>query len=78
MNNNISERDIRSIVTKRKVSAGTRSDDGRNARDTFASLAKTCLKLKISFLDYLKDRIAKTNQIPKLTDTISEKALQHT
>jgi hypothetical protein len=39
---NGSENDIRCHVTRRKVSGGTRSDRGRDARDTFRALAKTC------------------------------------
>jgi hypothetical protein len=36
------ENDIRCQVTKRKVSGGTRSDAGRDCRDAFLGLAKTC------------------------------------
>jgi hypothetical protein len=38
-------------VTRRKVSAGTRSDIGRDCRDAFLSLA-TCDKLGIAISDY--------------------------
>jgi hypothetical protein len=48
LHTNGSENDIRCHVTKRKVSGGTRSDRGRDARDTFLALAKTCAKLGIS------------------------------
>jgi hypothetical protein len=40
-------------VTRRKVSAGTRRDIGRDCRDAFLGLAKTCAKLEIAFWDYL-------------------------
>ena len=36
-------------VTKRKISGGTRSDRGRNCRDAFLGLAKTCAKLGLAF-----------------------------
>lgn len=36
----------------------TRSDAGRDCRDAFLGLAKTCAKLGISFWDYLGSRIA--------------------
>ena len=49
------ETDIRDFVKKRKVSGGTRSDLGRQCRDTFASLKKTCRQLGISFWLYLPD-----------------------
>ena len=45
---NRSENDIRCYVTRRKISAGTRSDIGRDCRDAFLSLAKTCDKLGIA------------------------------
>ncbi|GBC60876.1 hypothetical protein DENIS_1835 [Desulfonema ishimotonii] len=56
LHNNASERDIREFVKKRKISGSTRSSPGRRARDTFASLKKTCRKLAISFWEYLKAR----------------------
>ncbi len=57
LHNNGSERDIREYVIKRKISGGTRSNKGRDARDTYTSLDKTCKKLGISFYEYLLDRI---------------------
>ena len=50
LHTNGSENDIRCHVTKRKVSGGTWSDDGRQARDTFLGLLKTCQKLGRLFL----------------------------
>jgi hypothetical protein len=49
LHNNLSERDIRDYVKKRKISGSTRSEAGRQCRDTFASLKKTCLKHKQRF-----------------------------
>jgi Transposase IS66 family len=57
LHTNGSENDIRCHVTRRKVSGGTRSDRGRDARDTFLALAKTCTKLGISFWNYLGARL---------------------
>ena len=48
LHTNGSENDIRCYVTRRKVSAGTRSDAGRDCRDAFLGLAKTCDKLGIA------------------------------
>lgn len=73
LHNNQSESDIREYVTKRKISGGTRSDAGRDARDTFTSLYKTCKKLGISFWDYLTDRINKLGKIEPLADIIRKK-----
>jgi hypothetical protein len=57
LHTNGSENDIRCQVTKRKISGGTRSDTGRDCRDAFLGLAKTCAKLKIAFWDYLGSRL---------------------
>jgi len=57
LNTNASENDIRSLVTKRKVSGGTISVRGRDARDVMLGLAKTCAKLGLSFFDYIGDRL---------------------
>jgi len=56
LHTNGSENDIRCQVTRRKVSAGTRSDTGRDCRDALLSLAKTCDKLGIAIWDYLGSR----------------------
>jgi len=74
LHNNLSERDIREYVTKRKISGSTRSDSGRRCRDTFASLKKTCRKLGLSFWTYLTDRISGKGEIPRLSDVIRIKA----
>src|SRR5271157_282020 len=57
LNTNASENDIRAFVTKRKISGGTVSENGRQARDAMLGLAKTCMKLKIPFFDYLGARL---------------------
>jgi hypothetical protein len=59
LHNNGTETDAREMVTKRKVSGGTRSDEGLKCRDTFISLKRTCGKLGISFWAYLRDRVNK-------------------
>jgi hypothetical protein len=56
LHTNGSENDIRCHVTRRKISAGTRSEIGRDCRDAFLSLAKTCDKLGIAIWDYLGSR----------------------
>jgi Transposase IS66 family len=56
LHTNGSENDIRCQVTRRKVSAGTRSDAGRDCRDAFLGLAKTCAKHGVAFWDYLGSR----------------------
>ena len=72
LNTNASENDIRAVVTKRKVSGGTVSDNGRIARDVMLGLAKTCAKLKISFFDYLGARLEIPGpQIPPLATLVA-------
>ena len=75
LHTNGSETDIRDFVKKRKVSGGTRSDLGRQCRDTFASLKKTCRKHGISFWKYLQDRVSLTNAIPPLSTFIRSAAI---
>jgi hypothetical protein len=57
LHTNGSENDIRCQVTRRKVSAGTRSDLGRDCRDAFLGLAKTCARHSVAFWDYLGSRL---------------------
>jgi hypothetical protein len=75
LHTNGSERDIRCQVTKRKISGGTRSDTGRDCRDAFLGLAKTCGKLGIAFWDYLGDRLdAPTHpNVPYLPDIVTQR-----
>ncbi|TDH51146.1 hypothetical protein E2C06_36850, partial [Dankookia rubra] len=72
LHTNGSENDIRAQVTRRKVNGGTRSDPGRDCRDAFLGLAKTCAKLSISFWDYLGARLGIIGQagIPYLPDLV--------
>ena len=76
LHTNGSENDIRCHVTRRKLSGGTRSDIGRDCRDAFLSLAKTCAKLKIAFWDYLGDRLVVpgATAIPYLPEIILARA----
>ena len=72
LHTNGSENDIRCQVTRRKVSAGTRSDLGRDCRDAFLGLAKTCARHGIAFWDYLGSRLGIANAavIPPLPNLI--------
>lgn len=75
LHTNGSETDIRDYVKKRKVSGGTRSDEGRRCRDTFASLKKTCRKLDISFWQYIRSRLCIGEvTIRRLPDVVRERA----
>jgi hypothetical protein len=71
LNTNASENDIRAFVTKRKISGGTVSEKGRDARDIMMGLAKTCMKLKLSFYDFIGDRLGVPGpKIPPLASLI--------
>lgn len=78
LHNNGTENDIRVQVTKRKVHGQTRSDLGRQCRDTFMSLKKTCRKLDILFNDYLYDRLSASNNILPLHEIMLKKSFDTT
>jgi hypothetical protein len=77
LHTNGSERDIRACVTRRKISGGTRSQTGRQARDVFLGLMKTCRKLGLSFWDYLGDRlnISGAPHVPPLAHIVRARCL---
>ena len=71
INTNSSENDIRAFVTKRKISGGTISDKGRDARDIMLGLAKPCMKLKLSFYEFIGARLGIPGpKIPPLASLI--------
>jgi hypothetical protein len=76
LHTNSSENAVRSFVTKRKISGETRSTAGKQARDTFLSLLKTCSKLAVAFWDYLGARlkIPDADPVPWLPDLIRQPA----
>ena len=69
---NGSENDIRCQVTKRQVSGGTKTDIGRDCRNAFLGLGKTCRKLGVSFWNYLGARlgVAGAPAVPPLPELI--------
>jgi hypothetical protein len=73
--NNRSENDLRAMVKKRKISAGTRSAAGRYCRDTGASLKKTWRQHGLSFWEYRNDRVAGLPVLPPLADLIRQAAV---
>ena len=77
LHTNASENDLRTFVTKRKISGGTMSRNGRVARDTMLGLMKTCRKLGVSFYHYLGDRLDigdRDQTIPPLAMLVAAKA----
>jgi hypothetical protein len=63
-------------VTRRKVSGGTWAEAGKQARDTFLLLLKTCAKLAVSFWDYLGAclKIPDASAVPWLPDLVRQRA----
>ena len=76
LHNNLAELGARGRVRKRDVSFGPRTEDGKQAWDTFMTLAATTKKLNISFYEYVRDRILKKNSIPPLPQLIQKAAQQ--
>ena len=74
LHTNAAETDLREYVTRRKISGGTRHDNGRRARDTFTGLKKTCRKLALSFWQYLLCRLTGDETVPYLPDVIRARA----
>jgi hypothetical protein len=77
LHTNASENDIRTCVIKRKISGGTISDAGRDARDIMLGLTKTCRKLGVSFFTYLGDRLGLNtpgSQVPPLARLVATPA----
>ena len=72
LHTNGSENDIRCQVTRRKVSAGTRSDLGRDCRNAFLGLGKTCAKLGVAVWDFLGNRLGVPGHllVPSLPELI--------
>ncbi|MHC4917581.1 MAG: IS66 family transposase, partial [Planctomycetota bacterium] len=77
LHTNQSENDIRCQVTRRKISGGTKSQAGKEAKDAFLGLMKTCQKLGISFWDYLGDRLQVPDACP-IKDLAEIVRLRHT
>lgn len=76
LHTNDAENDLRALVTRRKLSGGTRSAAGRACRDAFLGLLKTCAKLGIRFWDYLgaRLRVPDAHTVPALDRLIRQAA----
>jgi uncharacterized small protein (DUF1192 family) len=70
LDNNEAERAVREYVIKRKISNGTRTNDGTRAWEVFLSLVDTCRKNDVNFYDYLCDRISKSCKMPSLASLV--------
>lgn len=75
LHNNPAEIALREMVIKKKVSYGTKSENGRIAWENMVSILDTCRKHKVSFFSYLKDIFSRRHEMTKLADLIVQKAL---
>jgi hypothetical protein len=73
------EADLNDLIGQSKSIRGTRSDAGRDCRDAFLGLYKTCAKLGIAFWGYLGARLAVPGcqEIPALAEIVSARAPSH-
>lgn len=74
LHNNPAELGARRRVRKRDVSFGPRTEEGKQAWDTFMTLAATAKKLGVSFYHYVFDRVSGNGQVPELADLIAEQS----
>jgi hypothetical protein len=74
LHNNPAELALREGVVKRKISNGTRSDDGKAAWENMMSIMDTCRKHGISLFDYVKDIFSGKREMTRLSALIAQKA----
>jgi Transposase IS66 family len=74
LHNNPAEIALREMVIKRKISYGTRSEDGKTAWENMFSIRDTCRKLGVNFMEYVKDIFSGEYKMPRLADLIRQKA----
>ena len=70
LHNNASELAIRNFVIVRKMNGGTRSDQGLQAKDIYATIIVTARKNSISPWALFGSRIRKNKSVPYLPDVI--------
>lgn len=74
LHNNPAEIALREFVLKRKISYGTRSEDGKTAWENMMTLLDTCRKQNVSFLDYIEDIFSNRYALPRLAGRIFQRA----
>ncbi|MCP5007622.1 MAG: transposase, partial [Planctomycetes bacterium] len=70
LHNNPAELAVRAYIIKRKISNGTRTNEGTKSWETFFTIMDTCRKLGVNFRDYLYDRLSKNYILPSLASLI--------
>lgn len=74
LHNNPAELALREGVVKRKISNGTRSDDGKAAWENMLTIMDTCRKQGVSYFEYIKDILSGKREMIKLSALIAQKA----
>jgi Transposase IS66 family len=74
LHNNPAELALREGVVKRKISNGTRSEDGKAAWENMMSIMDTCRKHGISLYEYIKDIFSGKREMTRLSILIAHKA----
>lgn len=64
--NNPSELALREHVVKRKISNGTRTEDGKTVWENMMSILDTCKKQGVGFFDYIRDIFSGKRTMSKL------------
>ena len=70
LHNNTAEIAVREEVIKRKISYGTRSEDGRTAWENMLSILDTCRKQGVSFFEYVRDIFSNRYSMPRLSELV--------
>ena len=80
LNTNGSENDIRDMVTRRKLSGGTRSMNGGRARDTFLAPIEDPSQARAFVLHYLGDHLLVPGapSVPALPDLVRQRQIEMT
>ncbi len=56
---------------------GTRSENGKIARENMMSIMDTCRKMNVIFFNYVKDIFSRERKMTKLSELIVKKASQN-
>lgn len=70
LHNNTSELGARRVVVKRDISLHTISNNGTKVKDAVMSIIETAKKLKVNYIDYLKDIISRDYKMTRLSQLI--------
>jgi hypothetical protein len=72
LHNNAAELAVRRKVRKRDISLHTMSDKGTKTQDAFMTVVHTAIKLGVSALDYIADRVSRRFTMPPLAELVAK------